>query len=94
MFVISVEQRRTYARATLIAERPVLAVLRRQFGTGAISSEPAAGRFEVEIGSNSPELLAAQLAGWVKQVEVLEPPEIRRHLARIGAELVAAHRGF
>ena len=51
---------------------------------------PFSGR-HVLIGSNSPEVLAAQLTGWGKQIEVLGPDEIRRHLARIGAELVAAN---
>ena len=32
--------------------------------------------------------LAEQLAGWGRTVEVLSPPELRRELARIGAELI------
>lgn len=35
--------------------------------------------------------LAEQLAGWGRQIEVLEPPELRRELARIGAELASMY---
>ncbi|MDN5588351.1 MAG: WYL domain-containing protein [Brevibacterium sp.] len=36
--------------------------------------------------------LAEQLAGWGRTVEVISPPELRRELARIGAELIEYDR--
>jgi predicted DNA-binding transcriptional regulator YafY len=35
--------------------------------------------------------IAEQLAGWGKDVEVLEPEAVRAELARIGAELVRTY---
>lgn len=40
-----------------------------------------------EVRANLIIALAEQLAGWARQIGVLEPPELRRELARIGAEL-------
>jgi predicted DNA-binding transcriptional regulator YafY len=88
----TLEERRTSARAVVQAGTAALAGLRRQLGAGLIASKALAdGRFEVHIGGSSPETIAQQLAGWGKAIEVVGPDEVRRHLARIGAELVAAH---
>jgi predicted DNA-binding transcriptional regulator YafY len=46
------------------------------------------GRVEVEVGVESAEAAAWQLAGYAGWVEVVEPEEVRDHLARLGAELV------
>jgi predicted DNA-binding transcriptional regulator YafY len=91
----TIEERRTHVQAQVRADAAILAGLQRQFGTGLrVGRQAADGRYDVQIGSSSARVLAAQLAGWGTQIEVRGPDEIRRHLARIGAELVAAHRGF
>lgn len=51
------------------------------------------GRCEIEADGPSVEILVAQLAGAGADVEVLEPPEARARLARLGQELAAAHGG-
>ncbi|MEU2682124.1 WYL domain-containing protein [Streptomyces sp. NPDC007107] len=51
------------------------------------------GRCEIEADGPSVEILVAQLAGAGADVEVLEPPEARARLARLGRELAAAHGG-
>lgn len=49
------------------------------------------GRVDVEVAGKSAEHVARQLAGWGADLELLGPDEVRGHLARIGAELVARH---
>lgn len=51
------------------------------------------GHFIAEVRANLIVALAEQLAGWGRQIEVLEPPEVRRELGRIGAELSALYGG-
>ncbi|MEU7512044.1 WYL domain-containing protein [Streptomyces sp. NPDC042898] len=45
----------------------------------------------IEIDGPSPEVVAAQLAGLGARVELLDPPEARSALARIGTELTALY---
>lgn len=45
----------------------------------------------IEIDGPSPEVVAARLAGLGARVELLDPPEARAALARIGAELTALY---
>ncbi|MEV5973698.1 WYL domain-containing protein [Streptomyces sp. NPDC051921] len=53
--------------------------------------EPDSGWTPVEVTGPSPEVVAAQLAGLGARVELLDPPEARSALARIGAELSALY---
>lgn len=64
-------------------------------GVASDSSEDTApeGHFIAEVRANLIVALAEQLAGWGRQIEVLEPPEVRRELGRIGAELSALYGG-
>ncbi|MEV4948237.1 WYL domain-containing protein [Streptomyces sp. NPDC053755] len=45
------------------------------------------GWTSIEVDGPSPEAVAARLAGLGARAEILDPPEARRHLARIAAEL-------
>ena len=47
---------------------------------------------QVEIEGSHAFALAAELAGWGGDLEIVEPVEVRDHLARIGAELAAVYR--
>jgi predicted DNA-binding transcriptional regulator YafY len=49
------------------------------------------GRAEVRAGAPAPRDIARTLSGWGSAVEVVEPPEVRAELARIGSELVASY---
>jgi predicted DNA-binding transcriptional regulator YafY len=51
------------------------------------------GRTRARVTSNTPEMLARQLAGWAPEVVVLEPPEVRSALAAIGRELSDRYAG-
>lgn len=48
-------------------------------------------RTEVERRGHSPRSLAAEPAGFGGSIEVLDPPEVRDHLAGIARELAAMY---
>ncbi|WP_328582559.1 helix-turn-helix transcriptional regulator [Streptomyces sp. NBC_00370] len=76
------------ARAEPSAE-PVLAGL---FGGRLRVGQPAAdGWLAIEIDGPSPEVVAQQLAGFGARVEVLAPPEARRRMAGLAAELASLY---
>lgn len=49
------------------------------------------GHWQLQVTSASIAMLARQLAGWVPEVQVLGPPEVRAELARIGRRLTARY---
>ncbi len=91
--VTSLDEQRAPLRVRAVAERAALGWLRSSFGTRMIVRESARadGRFDVELRGHVVESVAAELAGFGNQVEVLEPPEVRARLARVGAELTARY---
>jgi predicted DNA-binding transcriptional regulator YafY len=56
-----------------------------------IGPTTADGRVEVELRGHSPRSLAAEVAGLGAVLEVLDPPEVRRHLADVAAELAGLY---
>ena len=56
-----------------------------------VISERSDGRSEVAIGGSSWRVVAEQLAGWGQAIDVVGPIQVRRRLAKIGAELVEAY---
>jgi predicted DNA-binding transcriptional regulator YafY len=92
--VADVDARRTRSRAVVLASREAADGLLVQFGGDARVGERRAGRrLEVHIGGASTRQLAERLAGWGNGIEVVRPPELRRLLAEIGAQLVRAYAG-
>jgi predicted DNA-binding transcriptional regulator YafY len=84
-----VEQRRLPTRVSFVAAADAVSFVRFVFGNRLrIGPTRPDGRVELEANGYSPISLAAELAGLGARIEVLDPPEIRQHLARIGAELV------
>ena len=51
------------------------------------------GRVEVELRGHSARALAAETAGLGAALEVVDPPEVREHLAAVAAELAALYAG-
>lgn len=98
--VAAVGERRLTVRATVRLDPSFVPGLRGQFGGDMMLAELGAplegashrgsgdGRVEVVIGGPSAIRIAEHLAGWGALVEVVEPVEVREHLARIGRELV------
>ncbi|MFB3739153.1 MAG: helix-turn-helix transcriptional regulator [Candidatus Velamenicoccus archaeovorus] len=90
--VDTLDERRTSFRAVALAAAEALPWIRATFGRRHAELGSAGdGRTELELRSWSPESLAAELAPFGDRVEVLEPPEVRTLLARMGAELTALY---
>jgi predicted DNA-binding transcriptional regulator YafY len=53
--------------------------------------ETVAGRARLRVTSNTPGMLARQLAGWAPEIDVLGPPEVRAALAAIGGDLAGRY---
>lgn len=84
-----VEERRSRVEATVRTTPDVASVLTAQFGRNCVRGGPGAdGRVVVTLRARLAIGLAERLAGWGDRLEVLGPAEVRRHLSRIGAELV------
>ncbi|MFE2514949.1 helix-turn-helix transcriptional regulator [Streptomyces mirabilis] len=89
-----VEQRLTAATVRARADRDALPVLRQLLGGRLRTGEAQIdGRVEFTADGPSVEVLAAQLAGLGSRVEVLDPPEARESLVRLGRSLTAVYGG-
>jgi predicted DNA-binding transcriptional regulator YafY len=88
----TLDERRLPFRARVRTDAGLVAVLQSVFGTRlSVQRGAGADRVELEIRGASADIVAAQLAGFGRSVEVIDPAEVRSHLARIGAELVGAY---
>lgn len=87
-----VDQRRAPVQARAWAQPQVARWCRMAMGT-RVRIGPAGpdGRVEVELRGHSTHSLAAEIAGFGAGLEVLDPPELRSHLAGTGAELTALY---
>ncbi len=84
----TVDEFRARTRARCLVDDDLLPALRGMLARRLVALGPSdEHRTAVEIGGAEPFLLAAELAGFGAKIEVLEPPEVREHLARIGREL-------
>lgn len=87
-----VEELRSPVRARVLVAPDYMPMVRGLLGTRVrIAHAHADGRVEVEVRGSHPWRIAAELAGFGTGVDVLEPAEIRDHLARIGRELVSRY---
>ena len=87
-----VEQRRTPFRASARCRPEMVWLCRRVLGTRIhIGAAEDDGRVRIEIRGHNLMSLAGEIAGLGAHLEVVEPPELRAELARIGAELTAAY---
>ncbi|MFJ5270751.1 helix-turn-helix transcriptional regulator [Streptomyces sp. NPDC088358] len=89
-----VEQRLSAASVRAHADADALPVLRRLLGgrlrTGEVQPD---GRVAFTADGPSVEVLAAQLAGLGARIEVLDPPQARESLVRLGRSLTAVYGG-
>lgn len=100
--VAEMDERRSPARATIRVPAEYLRGLRGQFGNDLLldevgaESEPRRGADEswvtVIVAGRSPQVIAQHLAGWGAALHVLDPPEVRAHLERLGHELAQLYR--
>jgi predicted DNA-binding transcriptional regulator YafY len=88
-----VERKRSRTWATVLIETRFVRILRDHFGRHChIEAEQDDGRSRVRIAAPTPLDIARNLAGWGAAVEVLDPPQVRAELARIGAELLGRYK--
>jgi predicted DNA-binding transcriptional regulator YafY len=87
-----VEEKRSRTWTTVLIEARFVPVLRDRFGRHCHpDGEHDDGRVRVRLGAPTPLDLARDLAGWGAMIEVLDPPEVRALLARLGAELIGRY---
>ncbi|HEV8058222.1 MAG TPA: WYL domain-containing protein, partial [Actinomycetota bacterium] len=92
--IADLDERRLSFRATAVADAEAIHGLRAVFGTRlSVGAPEPDGRVRVEIRSWSAPNLAGELAGFGRSVEILDPPEVGRELARIGDELRERYAG-
>jgi predicted DNA-binding transcriptional regulator YafY len=90
--VDQMERRRSLVWATVLIEGRFVHVLKSHYGRHCeVLDTQDDGRVRVRVASHMARSVAEQLAGWGKDVEVLEPEAVRAELARIGAELVRTY---
>jgi predicted DNA-binding transcriptional regulator YafY len=83
-----VDQKRAPLRVRAKAAPRIVQLLRWTLGTRVrIGPTGADGMVEVELRGHHPHAIAGEIAGFGADLEVLEPQEVRAHLARIGREL-------
>jgi predicted DNA-binding transcriptional regulator YafY len=90
--VAAMDEQRAPLRVTARADRAVVGWLRGRFGTrmqvGAADDD---GWVEVVVRAHNAESVAVDVAGFGDRVEVVDPPEVRHALARVGAALVRSY---
>lgn len=87
-----VDRLRTPVVATALVAADMLHPLRYALGTRlGIGPATKSGRVHVELRGHAIGSLAAEIAGFGDAVEVLDPPELRRALAAVGADLVGLY---
>ncbi len=90
--VDTIDERRVWFRAHVLADPEVVPWLRGAFGARAVIGEEATGgRAAVEIRSWSAHTVASELVGFGAQIEVVSPREVRDELARLGAALTETY---
>ena len=84
-----VERRRAGARVRALADPAAVPVLRGWLGPDRVTVGPTEpdGRVAVELTGPSARIVAAEVAGFGRRLEVLEPDEARDHLAALAEEL-------
>ncbi|MFT4028283.1 MAG: WYL domain-containing protein [Protaetiibacter sp.] len=87
------ERRRNAVTATALAPAAVVEPLRQVLGARHVRELGPApdGRVRLEVGANTVEMLARQLAGWEPEVEVEGPEEVRAELAARGRALAGRY---
>ncbi len=95
--VAAVEEKRASAQAIVHVPTRAIYGLRMSFGPSTEVLGPAPDSFDgqeqvtVRVGAPSAWVIAQNLAAWAGYVDVIDPPEVREHLASIGRALVARY---
>ncbi|GIF23662.1 putative DNA-binding transcriptional regulator YafY [Actinoplanes tereljensis] len=86
--VETLENNRSRTWATVLIPERFLWVLQDHFGRHCHPGDQLPdGRIQARVAAPTPRDIARTLSGWGATIEVLNPPEVREELARIGTEL-------
>jgi predicted DNA-binding transcriptional regulator YafY len=92
MIAAEVDQKRTPVQARARAAPRLIGYCRYVFGNRVSIGPPSAdGRIEIELRGQSIHSLAAEVVVFGTGLEVRDPPELRDHLARLGADLTSLY---
>ena len=87
-----IDQRRAPVRARALAVPSIVPWCRHELGNRVrIGPARSDGLVELELRGHSARSLAAEVAGFGALLEVLDPPEVRDQLMRIGAQLTECY---
>ncbi|MDH4075379.1 MAG: transcriptional regulator [Acidimicrobiia bacterium] len=87
-----VDEIRLPVQVRALVDHSVMGILRRLLGERVrVGAGGTDGRAEVEIRAWNEYSLAAEIAGFGRAIEVLSPPGVRAHLARIAGELASVY---
>ena len=87
-----IEQRRAPIRARALAAPYAVPWCRATLGNRLrIGPAQPDGRVELELRGHTPRALVAEIAGFGALLEILDPPEVRAELAKVGTELGALY---
>ena len=88
-----VDELRSPAQITALVDPAHVDILRWLFGHQATTEGKAPdGRIRVSIRGQDASILAVQIAGFGRRVEVIDPPEVRDELGALGIELQSLYR--
>jgi predicted DNA-binding transcriptional regulator YafY len=92
--VANVDAMRTPYRVVALVDGDVVPILHWVFDRQFIETGETGvdGRVEVTIGGHHIDQVAGQLAAFGRRVEVIDPPQAREHLARLGQELLTTYQ--
>ncbi len=91
--VTRVDELRATHRTTVVVDDAMLGYFTGMFGRRVVAQEPCDRGSTVVLGTpeGRPLRIARELAGFGGSIEVLDPPEVRAELHRIGTELASGH---
>jgi predicted DNA-binding transcriptional regulator YafY len=90
--VEEIERRRSLLTADVVLDRRYFGVLRDRFGRHCeLVAELPDDRVRARVAAPAPIMIAQELAGWGRLVEVESPDSVKAELARLGSELVARY---
>ena len=91
--VANVDELRSPQRVDLLVQPELVRVLEWMFDKQVrVGDEQPDGRVAISIGCQSVDRCAAEIAGFGSRIEVVDPPEARAFLARLGQDLLATYR--
>ncbi|RZU10437.1 putative DNA-binding transcriptional regulator YafY [Kribbella rubisoli] len=88
------EERRSGLTATVLMDQRHVWVMQDRLGRNCEVDGTDGDRVRLRITAPTPLMIAQELAGWGGSIEVLDPPEVRAELARLGRELTDRYSGI